>query len=480
MLVYLISTGENVANVLPVLEFSAASDTLIWLESSRARSSGWTEGAIQVLKNRGFGNQIRLEVGENTEDLAKMAAEFASGRAEPIAIVANGGTKLQSLALYGALAGYSPKVLYNDGQSASYLVFHHGPTAAFERRLYQKTTIGLDEILACRGFARKADSGERIWPGVVPAQGGYGYDPVVTAEKHSVVAAWFADSFEDPPPMTWSSAQKLAPLASKKFRNTLLREFRSLFSWLNGPTRPEFTPGFSESIIAQVESKTLSRESELEAVIAEEFRILLDNCLEGMDLSPRAVARVFARAMRLDRDARSAWIHQGRTPPRESLGFLFERAVAMRVLDWLTTSSVQSAVAEIWSNVKVLGSERVIAELDIAFVMKNGVLLHLECKSFKADSKDLYARLFNLQNGTSRLAEMAICAPLYTDFTDELWFKDMHKMRVYIKRVAGFHFIPFTLPGQPREYFWREESFNVPSFEESLNRWLTRFIPASS
>ena len=175
MLVYLISTGENVANVLPVLEFSAASDTLIWLESSRARSSGWTEGAIQVLKNRGFGNQIRLEVGENTEDLAKMAAEFASGRAEPIAIVANGGTKLQSLALYGALAGYSPKVLYNDGQSASYLVFHHGPTAAFERRLYQKTTIGLDEILACRGFARKADSGERIWPGVVPAQGGYGH-----------------------------------------------------------------------------------------------------------------------------------------------------------------------------------------------------------------------------------------------------------------------------------------------------------------
>lgn len=436
MLVYLISTGQNVANVLPVLEFAGAGDTLIWLESSRARSAGWTEGAIQVLKSRGFGNQIRLEVGDSSENLARTAAELASGRSEPIAIVANGGTKLQSLALYGALAQYSPKVLYNDDRSACYLIFDRGPTAAFERRPYQKTAIGLDEILACRGFAREAGSGMRIWPGAaVPSKGGYGYDPAVTAEKHRSVAAWYAESEQDLPPMTWNLVEQLLPGRAGGIRTMLENEVRSAYK--KRSIRPD-----------------------------------------GVTFNSEFLPGIFAAFTGLAGEARKAWIHQDRTPSSESLGLLFEQAVAMRVLDWLATSPVRSALAEIWSNVKVLGSERVIAELDIAFVMKNGVLLHLECKSFKADSKDLYARLFNLQNGTSRLAEMAVCAPLYTEFTDEPWFKDMHKMKAHIEGVTGFHFIPFTLPDQPTGYSWLQESIRVPSFEESLDRWLGRFIQA--
>ena len=75
---------------------------------------------------------------------------------------------------------------------------------------------------------------------------------------------------------------------------------------------------------------------------------------------------------------------------------------------------------------------------------------------------------------------MAVCAPLYTEFTAEPWFEDMHKMKIHIEEVTGFRFIPFTLPGQPRDYSWLEASFKAPSFEESLDRWLNRFIPASS
>lgn len=471
MLVYLISTGQNVANVLPVLEFAEASDTLIWLESSRARSSGWTEGAIQVLKNRGFGDQIRLEVGDSTEDLAKMAAELASERSESIAIVANGGTKLQILALYGALAGYSPKVLYNEDRPASYLIFDHGPTGKFERRPYQKTTIGLDEILACRGYAREANSGERIWPGVVLSQGGYGYDPVVTAEKHRAVAAWFADSAEDPPPMTWNLVEQLLPERAGGIRMMLENELRHSINSLR--TKPiDFSPNFLSNV------QTNAGKPGFATMVADEFRaILRRSAREDFNFDPELPSHIFVASRRLDEDAGRAWICQDRPPLGESLGFLFEQAVAMRVLDWLATSPVQSALGEIWSNVNVLGSGRVIAELDIAFVMKNGVLLHLECKSFKADSKDLYARLFNLQNGTSRLAEMAVCGPLYTDFTDELWFKEMHELKTQLSG-AGFTFVPFTLPGQRREYSWLKESFEVPSLEESLDRWLTRFIPA--
>lgn len=50
----LVSTGQNVANLPPVLEHAEAGDWIVWVESDLARCQDWARGARQVLKQRGL------------------------------------------------------------------------------------------------------------------------------------------------------------------------------------------------------------------------------------------------------------------------------------------------------------------------------------------------------------------------------------------------------------------------------------------
>ena len=105
----------------------------------------------------------------------------------------------------------------------------------------------------------------------------------------------------------------------------------------------------------------------------------------------------------------------------------------------------------------------------------------IECKSFSAVTKDLDARLLNLQQAGSRLATMVVCAPVYAPFLDRPWYRNTKQ---FITRVwdldTTFRFLPFTLPGQPQSLRWRRRQppRPCPSFEQVLERLLERYIPA--
>jgi hypothetical protein len=87
------------------------------------------------------------------------------------------------------------------------------------------------------------------------------------------------------------------------------------------------------------------------------------------------------------------------------------------------------------NGVPVVRDGQVLAQFDVLLVLKNGILWHLECKTFTTHQKDLDARLFTLQRAGSQLARMAVCAPLLTHHVGEPW-PPRHRIGVWPDRAG--------------------------------------------
>jgi hypothetical protein len=127
--------------------------------------------------------------------------------------------------------------------------------------------------------------------------------------------------------------------------------------------------------------------------------------------------------------------------------------VARRVRKWLDISPHQ-AVQSLWFRVQVTRKQvpdRPDAEFDILLVLKNGILLHLECKSAEIDARDMDVRTHRLQQAGSQLAKLVIVLPLYTRQADSPWFAELHAARIRAEQ-AGLTVLPFTWDGQPEHY----------------------------
>jgi hypothetical protein len=166
-----------------------------------------------------------------------------------------------------------------------------------------------------------------------------------------------------------------------------------------------------------------------------------------------------------------------------AIGDEFERAALSRLLAWLDTEpAVAGVVQSVWRDVKVArpGSETVVAQLDIALVLRHGLLMSLECKSFNVQRKDIDARLAVLQRSTSQLAPMAVCAPWYTGYRNRPWFPAMEDVADRVRDWGQVMLVPLTLPGQPQSYVdGRGEQRQVGTFEQALSGWLDRYVPAA-
>jgi len=172
-------------------------------------------------------------------------------------------------------------------------------------------------------------------------------------------------------------------------------------------------------------------------------------------------------------------------PPKASLGFSFERAVIRRVHEFLEARA-GGVVREAWAGVRVarIGSPTdADAELDVVLVLCNGILVHLECKTWKVERKDLQSRVLGLRAAGSSLARMVLCSPLPTDFHAERWFPHYHHLRRRVREDWGMEHLALGLPGQPGTYPCPDQPdaapLPSPEFEVELGRLLSRWEPVS-
>ena len=427
-----LSTGQNIANVLPILERAQPHDRIVWLESPLATKSHWSQAAMAVLRQHGFNHQEQKtlaseEVSLFAAAIRQLLLDYPSDT--PI-FVANGGTKLQAIAAY--IRPDLP-VLYSLDRPSAYEWYPHGILQAGTRLIYQQHTLDLDDILQLRGMERKNTDATCIW-GKQPEllkptwYGQHIPDTITLHDEHHAFGLQRVLSNPLPGDVLWKAVQQHQQPALAALRNQLR-------TWAS--------------------------------------RLPSDGLLQNIALSSRKMFDNAAYALQ-----------QQSPPPQHSLGSLFEQAVAQRTCQCLDDNPpLAASVQSVWLNTQIgkVGKEQpVVIETDILLVLKNGVLIHLECKSHKADNKDLDARLLNLQNVSSLQARMTICSPCYTAYTDKPWFRTQHEFKTRVESLNAFTWLAFDFEAQPEHYNLPDDNqqtqYTCSRFEYGLEKLLKPFM----
>lgn len=444
-----VATGQRVANLPPVLERAEPGDHVLWVESPEARQGGWSVGPRQVLQGHGLVNiEAPVEVEQINDPVqltraCEPAAEAFQRQGFRPVLVSNGGQKLTPVGLLQAWERLKPVLLYGDDRPAALWTFENGVQQSPTIQPYSRHRLDIDDVLMASGHVRVgSDEGPalRLWPNThLPdsvRSERYGREPEYTAELHRIHHAWAAARRSAGEPPRFSDVLRLlSPERIAKWRRTLR--------------------GGGETV----------------------------------KLGPEQ--DIYNATLNLMREAATSAARSGLTEPAVRLGPCLERTVARRVVPWLEADAVRArAVQSVWLNVRIASTrtpERSAAQFDVVVVLRNGILLHLECKTAAetAEPSDLDRRLLNLQQAASQLAQMVVCLPLFTTWSDETWFADLHALRQRLQEIGRPAFVPFTLPDQPTRYTLAgtdDKEHECQVFEDALDRLLEPYLlrPSSS
>lgn len=446
-----VATGQGIANVPPILEVAKDGDFVLWLETPEAARKGFANGSDAVLKRKFNGLRTeRVAISDAPKDVCATLVNWLNERGVALALqghsavlVGNGGPKPISSAL-GHLLEKAPGTfgtIYGQDQPAELRVMPDGAMGDLFRYPYQRVRhrLTFEDILACSGHVLAKDSKPiKLWP-------------------HAANVATLGHSYT---------------LDVESTRNLHERHYR------RGKLKEEIKTGLAHFGSARDFLTDRVQNWRRDLTIKGAQAITSDKVAEG----------IFNSTLNISRDAYyKCKLAAAGLDGLPTIGDLFEQAVAQRVQRWLTTDGKTMPICEAWLNVgiaRITTPNKSAQQLDIVFVLANGVVLSLECKTFDAEKKDIDARLLNLHQSGSRLARLVICAPVYTQFSNEEWFLAIHEN--VEERFKPFGpFIGFTLCDQSDQYTIAingvSQQFTCAPFEESLARLFEPYssIPSS-
>ncbi|MCX7673210.1 MAG: hypothetical protein N2Z63_06380, partial [Thiobacillaceae bacterium] len=223
-----IATGQNIANVAPLLAVAAPQDAIVFIETAEAARRGWVEPAVKVLRGHGCARIEHLRLDSDAPARLYEAARAHRWPQGRFVIIGNGGTKPQSMALYEALREHAPWILYSLDRPCRLQWFEQGPGAAPRDQPYGRTPLTLDDVLALRGM-RVHTAGETLWSeGQLTHAGqlraaihkGYGFQSEETFalhDRHAQHEAERAAAMTLPPLPRWDKVVQIAPDEMTRF-----------------------------------------------------------------------------------------------------------------------------------------------------------------------------------------------------------------------------------------------------------------------
>jgi len=438
-----IATGQNIANLPPILELAEKGDAVLWILSLEARTGKYAEGSERVLKHYGLERLKPLNVRTVSEPatlVRELRAWFATRpkwAAADTYVVLSGGTKLSAIGLEHGVQNERRCFLYSADQPVELWRFEGRLDRPPQRQPYKRCQLDLPDILVANRSAtyEKQVEGTRIWPACQIRTPEYGRDV-----DHTI--AWHEDAY------------------------------------FCADAGNQTTEDDTEWNIARV-CEVLGSE-----YLANKARALLS------ELADRSSTEIYQRLYAI----RAQWMEEAKAKRKRALyvrrygaiGPAFERFVAYRVQRFLNNTRC-SIVKSAWANVAVSREDekgQARGELDVAVVLRNGIVLHLECKAGQPAVKDLYARITALQRATSRLARMYVCLPAIPaaqplDETASVpgWFALQERTREILEN-ASLQIIDVDVGLERRSSYVRNgQRVEVVPFERSLERILAPFLP---
>ena len=491
----LVSTGQRVANLPPVLEIAQRGDQVLWVESDEANRLNWTAGPRAVLEAQGLQTWQVVRLAHVNDPALLTAtlepiARAVTGRYAAVYLVTNGGTKHTPIGLLNAFHCCAPRLLYGDERPAVYSVFPPGLAAPPAVAPYTRHRLDLADILRLNGYAVATGCQPvRLWPNPLPAdlrQEQYGVDEQYTYQLHEQHHAW-ASVPTGAQRVRFEELEGLVPDTYERWMKTL-EQLRFAMTAENQESAYYSTLEL-EDAACQAAFGT-AREVRFEE-LADLVRAPYERWMRTLELLQYAMTTqnlnsTYNGTLRLRDAARQAANRRayGLTPPAALIGPSLERAVARRVWGWLQANP-HPAVQSVWIGVTIARENtghQAEAEFDLLLVLKNGVLFHLECKSANVEPRDLDVNTHRLRQAGSQLARSAVVIPVFTRCAATPWFAALHATRLRLEEQLGRpHVLPFTWPGQPEVYELPNadpsEAFRCQPFEDGLTALLRPYRP---
>jgi hypothetical protein len=168
-----------------------------------------------------------------------------------------------------------------------------------------------------------------------------------------------------------------------------------------------------------------------------------------------------------------------------SFGEKFEELTVKRLLYFMDKHpDYKKIIQSIWKNVYVSNSNKqdnYQAEFDIIIVLKNGILLYIECKSGLLQQKDIDAKFANLQKTSSLFSSMIVTFPILSLKNDsyEEYLKNYNKKIIEIEKNLknkNYDFLPFTEFEKGVHFYLENKEYSYLSFEEALKNLLNQWL----
>ncbi len=489
-----VATGQNVANIPPMLQLGKAGDSVLWILSPQAKKARYHLGASEVLKKRGFQILPAVEISNinnpreiilKSPELREISSNFAQSY-----IILNGGQKLTPIALIAMLRGKeaisNAALLYGQAQPAELWLINPENLQITTLQYEKDISLRFEEFLEINGYKKTRPESEALcWSFRGAIKNGCNETPRYPEnfedinKLHSLhyMAAKIPEgkfprlSFDD-----WESAQN----------KEIFRQWRTNSLSLIGKCdkcdcQDEFKNLYGITLAMWGIKGLMPKYESLD--YEKEFKPILDKVSTMKARKSDALRCLYSQlARRCEKIIRDSMRQKLGIPNLDAnLGFAFEGAVKDRLVKWLEINKQYVPITELWANVSIGREGATEAEIDLGLLLANGILIHLECKAANAEVKDIDARLANLHAVFSQLAVLCLVSPAYSQASNEHWFKYIEeKIWPKFEKFSKVKLLKFTLPAQPRSYE-RKSSSGIPNipprtisleikpFEESLN-----------
>ncbi len=488
-----IATGQNVANLPPIINIGIKGDDVLWIVSETALQQNWLNGSNRVLQKRGFtilesltiSNELMVQPFKLMEIFLNTVYRMSLNNKE-IVFVMTGGQKTAVMGIVLALLqrDLNFKLVYQDIKPVKLWVTNK-KKLNFEP-LDINEALSLEELLEVYNFSKKDNTYKE------PIQLFPEFDLNLSEEEKIAYQQYIENS---------EISFLLFQIFSKfsKNKNNLKMNFplpQHLYEQFQIQIRHWFHKSFYNIIypfnklkknITDVEYlkknmgtlKNEEREKKIFFLMYKLFRDLLSRYQDD-----QLYFKIEPYMANLLREA--GWIDEKcnnnirKNNLRRRIGEFFEKMVAFRLIQFIKNDqAIQNIISEIWLNYPVRRKDdeyREFMEGDIFIVLKNATIIYLECKTFKISEQDIFSKLERFRQVSGFVNKSYVVIPIFSVWPAESHeYADVFNLLENLNRV-GIEYIPFTGIQHSNVMNLKERRLEVPTFEEKLSKIFKPFI----
>jgi len=462
-----VSTGQNITNLIPAVQRGMNVTKFVLLETSTAISKKWSQGLLDVLKERDILVEcISLEgIDSHISKIQQKIVDRFQNEKEPLIWNLGGGQKPQQIPIWEVFKMRNEKL--NIPDIVCYA--NQDDTGRLEIWKYQNsnlTTIpeeisvdlSAEEIFKVFGFGflekpkmiydRKK---EVIFPKIEDL---FGYQEF--RQYLLEVAAFYSNKKNDK--FTIDDIRDLVCKYSGEFDNEIREIIESdkmskniaIRTLILGSNKKS---GLLERKLTETSGFKFKLQDEnlrtrISEIIPDNLEIIPDNLENIPDNLENMPDDIIAKL----------------GSPKKKTGDYFEKILIDRIKSKLESTDEHNIIAA-YANLKTEKNGQTIAEYDILCVTKKGTIIALDAKTFSFEKKDIDARLYNLEQGSGFYRSFSAIFPYDTADFDQAWFKPIKCLPFDLsKRRLPFYVVNDS--GESNFWIKQENSAIIKTFDK--------------